>query len=109
MGTIDKHIFEQAGARGCSNSDYNLAITTCCKSYIVEDDELNDVYFDPKDVSKVLDLTSLEKCPICSKDDWDYNIFDEWPRDETPWSWAYHPNRSIVENWIKKKTTPSSQ
>ncbi len=46
MGTIDKNIFEISGARGCGISDYTLVLTSYCNSYLVKDDELQEVYFD---------------------------------------------------------------
>jgi len=45
---------------GLDNSSYHIAITTWCRSYLVEDDELNDVYFDPEDLSKAIDIVSRD-------------------------------------------------
>jgi hypothetical protein len=105
MGTIDKNIFEKAGAKGCSNSDYNLVFTSCCHSYLVEDEELHNIYYDPNDVSKVIDALNLKQCPICYSDKWDFSEVSEWPRSPNQWQWAYHTNQKIVKNWIKKGRT----
>ena len=105
MGTIDKYLVENAGARGCGDSDYNLAITTCCGTYVIEDDELHDVYFDPTNLSKVVGVEELERCPVCLKKEWDYTVFAEWPRKETPWMWAYHKDIELVSKWIRKDST----
>ncbi len=103
MGTIDKNIIEKAGARGCDNSDYNIVRTTCCNSYLVEDDELNEVYFDPEDLRKVIDVTYSGECPVCGSSSWDYKQLNEWPKEKTKWQWAYHENQEMVDKWLKKK------
>ncbi len=103
MSTIDNIVFEKAGARGCSNSGYNLVETTCCHSYMVEDDELNDVYFDPSNLGNVIEATYSGSCPICGANDWDYIQLNEWPREPTNWQWAYHSNQEIVNEWLNSK------
>ncbi len=102
MGTIDKHILENSGARGCRNSDYNLVLTTCCNSYLVEDDELQDIYYDPEDLNKVIDITDQGNCPICDSEVWDYKELKEWPKEKTKWQWVYHTDQKLVEEWIRK-------
>jgi hypothetical protein len=102
MGTIDKNIMEKAGARGCSNSDYNIVITTCCNAYLVEDDELNDVYYDPEDLKKVIDISYSGMCPICGSSSWSYQQLNEWPKEKSKWQWAYHQNQKLVEQWLAK-------
>ena len=93
MGSIDKIEFESRGARGCTNSDYNVAKTICCKSYVVEDDELNDVYFDPIDLEKVIDVTYSGNCPLCGNPVWDYCQVANWPQENTGWEWAQSSNQ----------------
>lgn len=100
MATIDNILFEKAGAEDCSDSDCNLAITNCCRTYLVKDEELDNLFFDPKDLSKVLRINEQERCPNCQAEEWNYSVFPEWPRERTPWIWAYHPNQQLVEDWI---------
>ena len=102
MATIDDIIFKRAGAIGCAESDYNLAITSCCRKYLVKDGELDDLFFDPNDLSKVVRIDEQSRCPICAAAEWAYTVFSEWPRERTPWMWAYHPDRKLVEDWIDK-------
>jgi len=66
---------------GLDNSSYHIAITTWCRSYLVEDDELNDVYFDPEDLSKAIDIVSRDICPIYGSNEWDYTQLIEWPKE----------------------------
>ena len=103
MGTIDKKIIEKAGARGCDDSDYNIVKTTCCNSYLVEDDELNDVYFDPEDLNKVIDVAYSGECPLCGSSTWDYKQLTEWPKEKTKWQWAYHQSQKLVDKWLEKQ------
>lgn len=98
MSTIDKNIFEKSGARGCSNSDYNIVKTTCCNTYFVEDAELNDIYFNPATLKKVIDITYANSCPVCESHVWDYSQLVELPRERTDWQWAYYLDQEIVES-----------
>lgn len=90
MGTINSEILKSWGARGCSNSDYNLVETTCCNACLVEDWELNDLYKDPLDPSAVLSVWELAACPVCEAQEWDYAPLEEWPGRDTGWLWAQH-------------------
>lgn len=92
MGIIDKYKFEQGGDVGCSNSDYHLRQTTCCKAYCVEDGELSDLYLDPSDLLKKVSLLAPDcpdACPLCGSLQW--NLTNEVlhlelvPED---WKWA---------------------
>lgn len=103
MGTIDNHIFEKAGAKGCSDSDFNIVKTTCCNTYLVEDGELNEIYFDPADLRKSVDIIYLCGCPMCGSKLWNYYKFAEWPTEKTVWQWAYHQNQEVVKAWLKEK------
>jgi hypothetical protein len=100
LGTIDKYLFEKAGARGCSDSDYNLVQTDCCQSILVEDNELLDVYSNSSDLSLVKPLNELPTCPICAASTRQYFTLAEWPRTRTNWQWAYHCDQKVVESWL---------
>ena len=89
MGTISNRALEESGAKGCSNSDYNICKTSCCNSYLVSDDELHDVYYDPKDLSKCLKVWQQDKCPICHAEEWTYLIDSGYQKENTGWQWAY--------------------
>lgn len=52
MGNIDKETFEQRGARGCSDSDYDLCKTSCCGAWCVADDELGDLHLSGDDPTR---------------------------------------------------------
>jgi hypothetical protein len=41
MGLVDYVLFEARGARGCSNSEYAFALTTCCERIGVVDWQFN--------------------------------------------------------------------
>lgn len=99
MGTIDDLTFKKAGAAGCSNSDFNLGITGCCRRHVVEDRELGDIYFDPKDLSRRVSLLDKPACPFCGAAEWAISLFAEWPKERTEWMWASHWNAKIVEDW----------
>jgi len=88
MGLIDKFTFEKRGARGCSNSDYTFAVTTCCELVGVVDDELHDFYWSPEDLSRVISVFQDSVCPACRRSDWAFNhvsTIDELPEH---WRWA---------------------
>lgn len=93
MFTLDKYVFEKKGARGCSNSDYRLAILTCCDRQVVEDKELSDLYVDPTDLSKKISLLvtrgeAPQSCPLCRAADWDLIPVDDLASISEEWRWA---------------------
>lgn len=92
MGTIDKFAFEHAGARGCSNSDYKLCRTTCCRAWCAEDVELSDLYVDGRDTSKVVSLLmsvgDSSSCPFCGADPWDFKAVEDTSAVPQEWRWA---------------------
>ncbi|MFT3781041.1 MAG: hypothetical protein QM790_03430 [Nibricoccus sp.] len=89
MPFIDKYSFEKKGGCGCSNSDYHLARTTCCCAYGVEDDELLDFYFDPRDLSRVIFLGKEEEpCPFCGVKDWNLERVEDFAAMPQEWRWA---------------------
>ena len=92
MGVIDRYRFEKRGGFGCSNSDYHLHRTTCCGGYVVEDDELLDLYFDPTDLSRRIDLWEPPKpCPLCGAVEWDFTEVEELADVPESWGWACWP------------------
>ncbi|MGI1679882.1 MAG: hypothetical protein K6L75_14160 [Cellvibrionaceae bacterium] len=90
MGTINKNIFEKSGATGCSNSDYDLAITNCCHKFLVVDSELHDIYFDATNLKNKLGVLNQKICPICKSENWDFEECSELPSKNTTWKWAYN-------------------
>src|SRR4051794_14865342 len=81
MVTLESKVLEKRGARGCSNSDYRVALLTCCDRQVVEDQELSDLYFDPTDLSRKVSLlgppgAAPEPCPLCRARDWDFVLVD---------------------------------
>lgn len=50
---IDKFKFEKNNKLvGCSNSAYTINTTTCCDNYCVYDEELDRLFYNPKDLSQ---------------------------------------------------------
>lgn len=88
MSLIDKYTFETKGGSGCSNSDYHLTRTTCCEAYGVEDDELLDFYFDPRDLSRIVFLGEEASCPLCGAKDWSINHIENFTVMPLEWRWA---------------------
>ena len=106
MGLVDKFTFEKQGARGCSDSDYTFAVSTCCGFVGVVDDELHDFYWDPQDLGHVLSVFQDAVCPACRRSEWDFNhiqVIDEVPE---PWRWACQrlPPASLESSGLKLKT-----
>jgi hypothetical protein len=92
---LDKWKFEARGGNGCSNSDYRLKRTTCCGSYAVEDTELVQLYIDPTDLNKSMDLgysphhcESPPRCPFCGANDWDMVEVTSAAEVPEAWRWA---------------------
>jgi hypothetical protein len=92
MGNIDNVTFERRGARGCSNSDYNLCRTTCCDSWGVEDNELSDLYLNGADTSKVISLLVAPGqhivCPYCGSERWALRPVTSDEAVPHEWRWA---------------------
>src|SRR4051812_1818084 len=91
---LDKWKFEARGGHGCTNSDYRLQRTTCCGAYAAEDDELQDLYIDPNDLSKSATLLydpRSEKppaCPFCGANEWDMIEITSAAEVPEAWGWA---------------------
>ena len=88
MSLIDKWAFESRRGHGISESNYNLLRTTCCKSFLVEDDELLDYYVDPNNLEKVVQLLKGSSCPICSSKDFNFEDVDDFTLMPEAWRWA---------------------
>lgn len=97
MAVIERFRFESRGAFGCSNSDYHLQRLTCCGTFVVEDYELSDLYFDPGDLSKRISLlrnsddTAPLVCPVCDAEEWDLVEVEGLSDVPEPWRWACRP------------------
>ena len=93
MVTLERRVFEKAGASGCSNSAYRVVTLTCCESQVVEDEELSDLYFDETDLSrKVSRLGQPDEppkgCPLCRAKDWDLLPVEDIGDVSERWRWA---------------------
>lgn len=92
MGVIDKYKFESRGGHGCSNSNYVLHRTTCCRRFCVEDSELADLYVDPTDLTRRMPLWRGGEdefpCPFCGTLVWDLSEVDELDEVPSDWHWA---------------------
>ena len=93
MFTIDKHVFEKAGAIGCSDSSYRVVIVKCCGRQVVEDEELSELYFDPTDLSRKLSLLGAHgenqlRCPLCRATDWSLAPVDDVVDVSEEWRWT---------------------
>jgi len=90
MIRLDKSVFEKRGGFGCSNSDYELQAMTCCRKLVVWDDELDDIYLDPHDLTKAMHVWEQDSrpCPFCGATNW--NIEELEPSADFPieWDWA---------------------
>jgi hypothetical protein len=91
---IEKRQFESRGGHGCSNSDYDLLRTMCCGSYAVEDNELQDLYIDPADLTRWITLLydpraeAPPRCPFCGAVTWDTNEVTNLAEVPEAWRWA---------------------
>ena len=92
MGLVDKVVFEERGARGCSNSDYTFVITTCCERVGVIDEELDDFYWSADSPSKSLSLCDGAACPFCDASSWKLKHLDDIDHVPEHWRWA-------CDNW----------
>ena len=102
MGTVDHYKFEKRGARGCSNSGYDFCRLSCCDAWCVEDDELQELYFDATDLKKVVSMIDgAVPCPVCGAREWSVLSIDDpnkWAvltvdspgETPPPWRWALH-------------------
>ena len=93
MFTLERHLFEKAGAAGCSDSSYRVVTLTCCDRQVVEDEELSDLYFDPGDLSRTLSLlgapSEIERpCPLCLATAWDLTPVHDVADVSVEWRWA---------------------
>jgi hypothetical protein len=100
MGLVDKTVFEDRGAHGCSNSDYDFAITTCCEKVGVVDEELDDFYWSSDTPSRSVTILADSACPFCGASDWNYRQIDDLQHVPEHWRWACdgrpRPGRRIV-------------
>jgi hypothetical protein len=100
MGLVDKFVFEDRGAHGCSNSDYDFAITTCCERVGVVDEELSDFYWSSDTPSRSVTTLAESNCPFCGASTWDYRHIDDLNHVPEHWRWAcegqQRPGRRIV-------------
>ena len=88
MGLVDKYAFEARGARGCGDSDYEFAMTTCCERVGVVDDELHDLYWNHESLACVVPLYESCDCPFCGASAWDLRTLDEAGHVPDHWRWA---------------------
>lgn len=100
MGLVDKTVFEDRGARGCSDSDYDFAITTCCERVGVVDEELCEFYWSSDTPSRSITLLPGTDCPFCGASNWSYRKIDDLNHVPEHWRWACdgrtRPGRRIV-------------
>jgi hypothetical protein len=93
MITLERHVLKKAGAAGCSNSTYRVVTLTCCDRQVVEDEELSDLYVDPRDLSKKVSLLRAPgeldgPCPLCRATAWDLVPVDDLAHVSQEWRWA---------------------
>jgi len=88
MRLVDKVAFESRSGAGCSNSDYELYRTECCRRFGVQDDELLQFYFDPTDLTATLFVERGTRCPFCGARDWSLELIEDLTLIPPEWSWA---------------------
>lgn len=88
MGLVDKLVFENRGAHGCSNSDYAFAITTCYERVGVIDHELSDFYWSFETPSQSISLFNESACPFCDASNWNFRQLDDMEQVPEHWRWA---------------------
>ena len=88
MRLVDKVVFESRSGAGCSNSDYDLYRTECCRRFGVEDDELLQFYFDAADLSRAVFLERGTLCPLCGATDWRLELIEDPTLIPPEWNWA---------------------
>lgn len=102
MGLVDKFVFEDRGARGCSDSDYEFAITTCCERVGVVDEELGDFYWSSDTPSRSITILEGSNCPFCDASTWKYRHIEDLVHVPEHWRWACEgrprPGRRIVRS-----------
>ena len=97
---VNKWRFERRGGHGCSNSDYRLQRTTCCGAFGVEDAELQDLYTDPRDLTRSVLLTYDPRsepppaCPFCNAATWETVEVTDAAAVPADWRWATERGRS---------------
>lgn len=90
MCTVDQSIFRQYGI---DNSHFVLMRTTCCERGAVEDDELNNLFFVPSDLSVKVSLlyspaeSPPPACPLCGAYEWD--LAEIRSQSEVPEEWRW--------------------
>ena len=87
MIRLDPEKLVGKGVLDFGNSDFRLMKTTCCKQFIVYEDGVGHIYYDPNDFQKVCLCFQIDKCPMCSEKNWDYVDIEkeDIPQD---WYWA---------------------
>lgn len=88
MGLVDDVVFQARGAHGCSNSDYDFVLTSCCERVGVIDNELDDFYWDAETPSRSVDLSQLPDCPLCGAATWSLGPIDDMNHVPEHWRWA---------------------
>lgn len=84
---LDPEKLIQKGAMDFGNSDFRFMKTTCCEKYIVYEHEVGHIYYDSDNLEKVCLEFSIDRCPICTESNWD---FEDVKENENPqnWNWA---------------------
>lgn len=88
MTLVDKFAFEQRGARGCSDSTYAFALTSCCERVGIIDDELGEFYFNPDTPSHSVSVFDGSACPLCGAPRWALQRISEVSHVPDHWRWA---------------------
>jgi hypothetical protein len=85
---VNKHTFEQRGAKGSVDSYYILSRTSCCGNVGVQDIELHEFYYDPTNLKKVVNAYYSLDCPFCYKYRWELSEVSNVTDLPMPWAWA---------------------
>src|SRR4051812_21022417 len=88
MGLVDNVVFEARGAHGCSNSDYDFALTTCCERVGVVDHELDELYWDFETPTHSVSLSQSPDCPFCGSVGWSLRPIEDMAHVPEHWRWA---------------------
>ena len=112
MYVIDRNKFSNHSKYGCSQSDFALCITNCCKSFLVEDDELLDYYTNPENLGIIIHFEPNSICPFCSSVAFSFtriesfNVLVEY---KNPWNKYFVDGKFVADVELNNREAPAAE